>query len=302
MQRKVHRCFTPLPKMRINLTEERAHPRRQSKMSIFIERYVLPILAALVVALALTNPLAFSWTARIIGIIVLSVVAAILACLMGWKGLWKELRWERLRVSWWLWLVLGLIGGVALNPFLYSLQLGNALTGHGVQPVVTFYYGNTPHYVMPPSDRPREYGGDWVVRIDVASDRVVKNARLRLELMIYSEDGGRSWGPSLNKDYNRAQFGWYAAAHSFDALDISPNLFVVLATVNKAGDELKLFLDPNENVPELSPAREPLRIGWYRIYLTLQADNIINPIVSTWLIKWSGNMQNFDMSRSSDGP
>jgi hypothetical protein len=48
-------------------------------MSIFIERFLLAILAALAVLLAVTNPMGFSGTARIIGVIIIFVLAGIAA-------------------------------------------------------------------------------------------------------------------------------------------------------------------------------------------------------------------------------
>jgi hypothetical protein len=87
-------------------------------MRVFIERFVLSILAPLVVLLA-TNPIGFSWplSLRIIGIIVIVVVAGIAAYFAGWE----EWRWERLRGLWWLWSIFGLSGGVALALWLIPL-------------------------------------------------------------------------------------------------------------------------------------------------------------------------------------
>jgi hypothetical protein len=48
-------------------------------MSIFIERFLLAILATLAVLLAVTNPMGFSGTARIIGVITIFVLAGIAA-------------------------------------------------------------------------------------------------------------------------------------------------------------------------------------------------------------------------------
>jgi disulfide bond formation protein DsbB len=48
-------------------------------MSIFIERFLLAILATLAVLLAVTNPMGFSGTARIIGVIIIFVLAGIAA-------------------------------------------------------------------------------------------------------------------------------------------------------------------------------------------------------------------------------
>ena len=51
---------------------------------IFIERFVLAILAPLVGLLAVANPVGFGWPLRIIGVIVIIVVAGIAAHLAGW--------------------------------------------------------------------------------------------------------------------------------------------------------------------------------------------------------------------------
>ena len=80
-------------------------------MRVFIERFVLAILAPLVVLLAVTNPVGFSWPLKIIGVIVIVVVAGIAAHFAGWE----EWRWERLRGMWWLWAIFGLSGGVAVT-------------------------------------------------------------------------------------------------------------------------------------------------------------------------------------------
>jgi hypothetical protein len=48
-------------------------------MSIFIERFLLAILATLAVLLAVTNPMGYSGTARVIGVIVIFVLAGIAA-------------------------------------------------------------------------------------------------------------------------------------------------------------------------------------------------------------------------------
>jgi hypothetical protein len=66
-------------------------------MRIFIERFLLAILAALAVLLAVTNPMRFSVTARIIGVIVIFILAAVAAYFAEKHG---ELRWERLRRLW----------------------------------------------------------------------------------------------------------------------------------------------------------------------------------------------------------
>jgi hypothetical protein len=88
-------------------------------MRVFIERFVLAILASLVVLLAAINPMGFSWPLRIISIVIIVVVAGVatyLAC-------WDEWRWERLRAAWWLWSMLGLTGGVALALWLSPLLI-----------------------------------------------------------------------------------------------------------------------------------------------------------------------------------
>jgi hypothetical protein len=48
-------------------------------MSIFIERFLLAILAALAVLLAVTNPMGFSGPARIIGVIIIFILAGMAA-------------------------------------------------------------------------------------------------------------------------------------------------------------------------------------------------------------------------------
>src|SRR5271166_4717465 len=48
-------------------------------MTVFIERFVLAILAALAVLLAVTNPMGFSVTVRIIGVIIIFILAGIAA-------------------------------------------------------------------------------------------------------------------------------------------------------------------------------------------------------------------------------
>jgi hypothetical protein len=48
-------------------------------MNIFIERFLLAILAALAVLLAVTNPMQFSVTSRIIGVIIIFILAGIAA-------------------------------------------------------------------------------------------------------------------------------------------------------------------------------------------------------------------------------
>ena len=89
-------------------------------MRVFIERFVLAILASLVVLLAAINPMEFSWPARIISIIGIVILASIAAYLAGWD----EWRWERLRAVWWLWLISGVSGGVALAVWLSPVVFG----------------------------------------------------------------------------------------------------------------------------------------------------------------------------------
>jgi hypothetical protein len=86
---------------------------------IFIERFVLAILAPFVVGLLTANPVGFDWPLRIIGVIVIIVLAGIAAHFAGWE----EWRWERLRGMWWLWTIFGLSAGVALVLWLFPLLL-----------------------------------------------------------------------------------------------------------------------------------------------------------------------------------
>ena len=53
-------------------------------MSIFIERFFLAILATLAVLLAVTNPMGFSRTTRIIAVIVIFILAGIAAYFSEW--------------------------------------------------------------------------------------------------------------------------------------------------------------------------------------------------------------------------
>ena len=92
-------------------------------MRVFIERFVLGILAPLFVLLAATNPMGFSWPLRTIGIILTVVVAGIAAYFAGWD----EWRWERLRGLWWLWSMLGLSGGIVLALWLIPLAVQSQL-------------------------------------------------------------------------------------------------------------------------------------------------------------------------------
>jgi hypothetical protein len=89
-------------------------------MRVFLERFVLAILASLVILLA-ANPMGFSWPLRIISIVVIVIVAGITAHFAGWD----EWRWERLRAVWWLWLIAGVSGGVALALWWLPLFVGS---------------------------------------------------------------------------------------------------------------------------------------------------------------------------------
>jgi hypothetical protein len=80
-------------------------------MRLFIERFILAILAAFVVLLAVTNPLGFNWPVRLMGIIITTALAGIAAHLAGWE----ESRWQRLRVTRWLSAILRLSGGFAVR-------------------------------------------------------------------------------------------------------------------------------------------------------------------------------------------
>jgi hypothetical protein len=86
-------------------------------MKIFIERFVLGVLASLVVLLAAVNPMGFSWPQRIITILVIVLAAGIAAYFAGWD----EWRWERLRGVWWFWSAIGISTGVALVGWLTPL-------------------------------------------------------------------------------------------------------------------------------------------------------------------------------------
>jgi hypothetical protein len=80
-------------------------------MRLFVERFILAILAAVVVLLAATNPLGFNWPVRLIGIIITIALAGVAARLAGWE----ESRWQRLRVTRWVSAILGLSGGFAVR-------------------------------------------------------------------------------------------------------------------------------------------------------------------------------------------
>jgi hypothetical protein len=90
-------------------------------MRIFIERFILTILASFVVLLAAVNPMGFSWPLRLIGIIFIVVVAGMAAHFAGWD----EWRWQRLRGVWWFWSIFGLSGGVALALWFYPRIVGS---------------------------------------------------------------------------------------------------------------------------------------------------------------------------------
>lgn len=107
-------------------------------MRIFIERFVLTILASFVVLLAAVNPIGFNWPLRIISIIGIIIVAAIAAYFAGWD----EWRWSRLSGVWWFWWIFGLSGGASLvmlwlAPFLHpppSVKWMSALMAVGALP------------------------------------------------------------------------------------------------------------------------------------------------------------------------
>jgi hypothetical protein len=94
---------------------------------LYIASYVLPVLAALVVAFAVTNPMGFDWPARIVGIVAFSVVAGIAVHIAGWR----EVPWERLRSFWWLWTVVGLIGGTILGSFVTTSPVSDLMLDYG---------------------------------------------------------------------------------------------------------------------------------------------------------------------------
>ncbi len=76
-------------------------------MRIFIERFILAILAALVLFIV-TTPMQISWwPTRIVSIIGIVIIAGIAAYLTGWN----EWRWERIRAVWWLWSIFGTSAG-----------------------------------------------------------------------------------------------------------------------------------------------------------------------------------------------
>jgi hypothetical protein len=89
-------------------------------MRIFIERFILTILASFGVLLAAVNPMGFSSPVRLIGIIVIVAVAGMAAHFAGWD----EWRWQCLRGVWWLWYIFGLSGGVALALWLTPQIVG----------------------------------------------------------------------------------------------------------------------------------------------------------------------------------
>jgi phosphate/sulfate permease len=89
-------------------------------MRIFIERFILAILAALVL-FTTTTPMQISWwPTRIVSIIGIVIVAGIAAYFAGWN----EWRWERIRAVWWLWSIFGISGGIALGLWLSPVVLG----------------------------------------------------------------------------------------------------------------------------------------------------------------------------------
>jgi hypothetical protein len=80
-------------------------------MRVFIERFILAILAAFVVLLAATNPFGFNWPVRLPGIIFTIALAGVAARLAGWE----DSRWQRLCVTRWLSAILGLSGVFAVR-------------------------------------------------------------------------------------------------------------------------------------------------------------------------------------------
>jgi hypothetical protein len=107
-------------------------------MKIFFERFVLAILASFVVLLVAINPMGFGWLLRIIGIVVIIVLAGMAAHFAGWD----EWRWERLRGVWWFWSAIGISTGVALvvwlTPFLAPDQPNTVLPPAAALPKIEF--------------------------------------------------------------------------------------------------------------------------------------------------------------------
>lgn len=101
------------------------HKVSRGQMRVFIERFILGILPPIVVLLAFTNPLGFSWPLRILGILVIILLAGIAAFFAGWD----EWRWQRLRGLWWLWAIFGLSGGVAFALWPIPLIVGYPNSG-----------------------------------------------------------------------------------------------------------------------------------------------------------------------------
>jgi hypothetical protein len=94
---------------------------------LYIERFILPILAGLVLALGITNPMGFGWPARIIGIVGFFIVAGIAVHVAGWS----DMHWKRLRGLWWLWIVIGLIGGTVLGSFITPSPVSDVIMNYG---------------------------------------------------------------------------------------------------------------------------------------------------------------------------
>ena len=90
---------------------------RAAAIRIFLERFVLAVLAPLFLFVVLTNPLGWSVTSRVICGIGDLIVAAAAAYFAGWE----EWRWRRVRSAWWGWLAIGGCAGALvvayLNPF-----------------------------------------------------------------------------------------------------------------------------------------------------------------------------------------
>jgi hypothetical protein len=148
-------------------------------MRIFIERFVLAILAPLAVLLVVTNPMGFSWPMRIIGVTVIVVVAGIAAHIAGWE----EWRWERLHGMWWLWVIFGLSGGVALALWLIPLLGPPPGESRATKATVTYLNGIE---LLPPYsqlDKPLSFRGTVAI--------TVTKLRVFIDYSLYQE----KWQP-----------------------------------------------------------------------------------------------------------